>query len=73
MQYIEDGEAKTIDYEVENILPGATTGVVRDYTISGIPINHPIIVFMVLNLRLGHAVQKVYVLLPKGTTNWKPP
>ena len=34
MQYIEDGEAKTIDYEVENILPGATTGVVRDYTIS---------------------------------------
>lgn len=34
MQYIEDGEAKTIDYEVENIIPGATTGVVRDYTIS---------------------------------------
>ncbi|MBQ6994962.1 MAG: phage tail family protein [Lachnospiraceae bacterium] len=34
MQYIEDGEAKTIDYEVESIIPGATTGVVRDYTIS---------------------------------------
>ncbi len=34
MQYIEDGEAKTIEYEVESIIPGATTGVVRDYTIS---------------------------------------
>ena len=34
MQYIEDGEVKAIDYEVENIIPGATTGVVRDYTIS---------------------------------------
>ena len=34
MQYIEDGEAKAIEYEVESVIPGATTGVVRDYTIS---------------------------------------
>lgn len=34
MQYIEDGEAKAIEYEVESIIPGNTTGVVRDYTIS---------------------------------------
>lgn len=34
LQYIENGEAKTIEYEVESIIPGATTGVVRDYTIS---------------------------------------
>lgn len=34
MQYIEAGEAKAIEYEVESIIPGATTGVVRDYTIS---------------------------------------
>lgn len=34
MQYIEDGSTKTIDYEVESITPGKTTGVIRDYTIS---------------------------------------
>lgn len=34
LQYIENGEAKTIEYEVESIIPGAATGVVRDYTIS---------------------------------------
>lgn len=34
LQYIEEGEAKTIDYEVESIIPGDITGVVRDYTIS---------------------------------------
>ncbi len=33
-QYIENGKTKTIDYEVESIIPGQTTGVVRDYTIS---------------------------------------
>ncbi len=33
-EYQEDGESKIIEYEVESITPGATTGVVRDYTIS---------------------------------------
>lgn len=34
LEYYEDGDTKTIDYEVENIIPGEDTGVVRDYTIS---------------------------------------
>lgn len=34
MQYIENGDVKAIEYEVEKIIPGETTGVVRDYTIS---------------------------------------
>lgn len=34
LEYYEDGDTKTIEYEVEKILPGADTGVVRDYTIS---------------------------------------
>lgn len=34
MEYIEDGESKVIEYEVEGIIPGEITGVVRDYTIS---------------------------------------
>lgn len=34
MEYIENGESKVIEYEVESITPGATAGVVRDYTIS---------------------------------------
>lgn len=34
LRYIEDGETKAIEYEVEKIIPGDTTGVVRDYTIS---------------------------------------
>lgn len=34
MEYIESGKSKVIEYEVESIIPGATTGVVRDYTIS---------------------------------------
>ena len=34
LQYIEDGDIKTIEYIVENVVPGKTTGVVRDYTIS---------------------------------------
>ncbi|MCH5340053.1 MAG: phage tail family protein [Acetatifactor sp.] len=34
MEYIEDGEIKVIKYEVESIIPGKTTGVVRDYTLS---------------------------------------
>lgn len=34
MEYIENGDSKVIEYEVESIIPGATTGVVRDYTIS---------------------------------------
>ena len=34
MEYIEDGDSKVIEYEVENIIPGEITGVVRDYTIS---------------------------------------
>lgn len=34
LEYSEDGDVKTINYKVENVLPGAITGVVRDYTIS---------------------------------------
>lgn len=34
MEYVEYGESKVIEYEVESITPGTTTGVVRDYTIS---------------------------------------
>ncbi|MDE6434646.1 MAG: phage tail family protein [Lachnospiraceae bacterium] len=34
MEYIESGKSKVIEYKVENISPGETTGVVRDYTIS---------------------------------------
>lgn len=34
LEYYEDGDTKTIDYKVENIIPGTDTGVVRDYTIS---------------------------------------
>lgn len=34
MEYIEGGESKVIEYEVEGIIPGEITGVVRDYTIS---------------------------------------
>ena len=34
MEYIEDGKSKVIEYEVEGIIPGEITGVVRDYTIS---------------------------------------
>ena len=34
LEYEEDGDVKTIEYEVEGVTPGATTGVVRDYTIS---------------------------------------
>lgn len=34
LEYYEAGDTKTIEYEVESITPGATTGVVRDYTIS---------------------------------------
>jgi hypothetical protein len=34
LEYNEDGDTKTIEYIVESITPGATTGVVRDYTIS---------------------------------------
>lgn len=34
LEYIENGESKVIEYEVEGITPGEITGVVRDYTIS---------------------------------------
>lgn len=34
MEYVEEGESKIIEYEVESIIPGVTTGMVRDYTIS---------------------------------------
>lgn len=34
MEYVEDGECRVIEYEVESIIPGAVTGVVRDYAIS---------------------------------------
>lgn len=34
LEYIENGESKVIEYEVEGILPGESVGVVRDYTIS---------------------------------------
>lgn len=34
LEYSEDGDIKTITYRVESVTPGATTGVVRDYTIS---------------------------------------
>lgn len=34
LEYSEDGDVKTITYRVESVTPGATTGVVRDYTIS---------------------------------------
>lgn len=34
MEYIENGQSKVIEYEVEGIIPGEITGVVRDYTIS---------------------------------------
>lgn len=34
LEYTEEGESKTISYEVESIIPGATTGKIRDYTIS---------------------------------------
>lgn len=33
-EYTEGEDTKVIEYEVESITPGATTGVVRDYTIS---------------------------------------
>lgn len=34
LEYYEDGDTKTIEYITESITPGASTGVVRDYTIS---------------------------------------
>lgn len=34
MEYVENGKGKMIEYEVESIIPGETTGVVRDYTVS---------------------------------------
>lgn len=34
LEYIEGAESKIIQYEVESVTPGATTGVIRDYTIS---------------------------------------
>ena len=34
LEYYEAGETKTIEYEVESIIPGKETGIVRDYTIS---------------------------------------
>ncbi len=34
MEYIEDDNHKTIEYEVESIMPGIATGKVRDYSIS---------------------------------------
>ena len=34
LEYSEDGDIKIITYRVESVTPGATTGVVRDYTIS---------------------------------------
>ena len=34
LEYSEDGDIKIITYRVESVTPGATTGVIRDYTIS---------------------------------------
>ncbi len=34
LEYIEGGERRVIEYEVEKIIPGKTTGIIRDYTIS---------------------------------------
>lgn len=34
LEYIENGESRVIEYIVESIVPGTTTGKVRDYTIS---------------------------------------